>query len=41
MTNKALAYAYIHTSEGYPCVYYRNYSTDPDCYGLNPVIDNS
>jgi galactose oxidase len=40
VTNKALAYAYILTSEGYPCVYYRDYSTDPDCYGLKPVIDN-
>jgi galactose oxidase len=39
-TNKALAYAYILTSEGYPCVYYRDYSTDPDCYGLKPQIDN-
>ena len=38
--NKALAYAYILTSEGYPCVYYRDYSTDPDCYGLKPHIDN-
>jgi hypothetical protein len=38
--NKALAYAYILTSEGYPCVYYRDYSTDVGCYGLKPEIDN-
>ncbi len=37
--NKILAYAYILTSEGYPCVYYRDYSTDSDCYGLKPEID--
>jgi hypothetical protein len=38
--NKILGYAYILTSEGYPCVYYRDYSTDPDCYGLKAGIDN-
>jgi alpha-amylase len=38
--NKILAYAYILTSEGYPCVYYRDYSTDVHCYGLKPEIDN-
>jgi alpha-amylase len=38
--NKILAYAYILTSEGYPCVYYRDYSTDPGCYGLKTQIDN-
>jgi galactose oxidase len=38
--NKILAYAYILTSEGYPCVYYRDYSTDANCYGLKPLIDN-
>ena len=38
--NKILAYAYILTSEGYPCVYYRDYSTDACCYGLKPQIDN-
>jgi alpha-amylase len=38
--NKILAYAYILTSEGYPCVYYRDYSTDRGCYGLKPEIDN-
>ncbi len=38
--NKALAYAYILTAEGYPCVFYRDYSTDPGCYGLKPIIDN-
>jgi len=38
--NKILAYAYILTSEGYPCIYYRDYSTDVGCYGLKPEIDN-
>jgi alpha-amylase len=38
--NKILAYAYILTSEGYPCVYYRDYSTDVGCYSLKPEIDN-
>ena len=38
--NKILGYAYILTSEGYPCVYYKDYSTDPGCYGLQPLIDN-
>jgi alpha-amylase len=38
--NKMLGYAYILTSEGYPCVYYRDYSTDKDCFGLKPLIDN-
>ena len=37
--NKALAYAYILTSEGYPCVFYRDYSADAGSYGLKPVID--
>lgn len=39
VTNKALAYAYLLTSEGYPTVFYRDYSTDPNCYGMKPVID--
>lgn len=38
--NKILGYAYILTSEGYPCVYYKDYSTDAGCYGLKPQIDN-
>jgi alpha-amylase len=38
--NKLLGYAYILTSEGYPCVFYKDYSTDPGCYGLKPAIDN-
>lgn len=37
--NKAQAYAYILTSEGYPCVYYRDYSADPNCYGMKPILD--
>ena len=38
--NKAQAYAYILTSEGYPCVFYKDYSTDRGCYGMKPIIDN-
>jgi alpha-amylase len=38
--NKALAYAYILTSEGYPSVFYKDYSTDSGCYGMKPTIDN-
>jgi alpha-amylase len=37
--NKMLGYAYILTSEGYPCVFYRDYFTDTGCYGLKPAID--
>jgi alpha-amylase len=37
--NKAQGYAYILTSEGYPCVFYKDHSTDPGCYGLKSVID--
>jgi alpha-amylase len=37
--NKMLAYAYILTSEGYPCVFYKDYSTDEFCFGLKPQID--
>ncbi len=40
VTNKILAYAYILTSEGYPAVFYKDYSTDPGCFGLKPHIDN-
>jgi len=38
--NKMLGYALILTAEGYPSVYYKDYSTDPGCYGLKPLIDN-
>jgi alpha-amylase len=38
--NKPQGYAYILTSEGYPCVFYKDYSTDPNCFGLKPTIDN-
>jgi alpha-amylase len=38
--NKIQGYAYILTSEGYPCVFYKDYSTDPGCFGLKPAIDN-
>jgi alpha-amylase len=36
--NKPQGYAYILTSEGYPCVFYKDYSTDPGCFGLKPTI---
>ncbi|WP_165864355.1 alpha-amylase family glycosyl hydrolase [Capsulimonas corticalis] len=38
--NKMLAYAYILTSEGYPSVFYKDYSTDSGCYGLQTPINN-
>lgn len=38
--NKALGYALILTSEGYPCVFYKDYSTDPGCYGLKNTLNN-
>ncbi len=37
--NKLLAYAYILTSEGYPCVFYRDWSDDPGCYNLKTRIN--
>jgi alpha-amylase len=37
--NKLMAYAYILTSEGYPCVFYRDYSTDKNCFALKDSID--
>lgn len=37
--NKMLGYAYILTSVGYPCVFYKDYSTDKFCFGLKPLID--
>lgn len=40
VSRKELAYAYILTTEGYPCVFYKDYSTDPGCFQLKPVIDN-
>ena len=39
VSNKMLAYAHILTTEGYPCVFYRDYSTDKNCFGLKPKID--
>jgi alpha-amylase len=38
--NKMLAYAYILTSEGYPCVFYRDWSSDTGCYNLGTNINN-
>jgi alpha-amylase len=38
--NKAQAYALILTSEGYPCVFYKDYSHDPGCFGMKTTIDN-
>ncbi len=37
--NKMLGYAHILTAEGYPCVFYRDYSSDKNCFGLKPEID--
>jgi len=38
--NKLLGYALILTAEGYPAVYYKDYSSDANCYGLKPFIDD-
>jgi alpha-amylase len=38
--NKILAYAYVLTSEGYPSVFYRDYSKDENCFGLKNSIDS-
>jgi alpha-amylase len=40
VTNKAQGYAYILTSEGYPSVFIKDYSTDPGSFGMKPTIDN-
>jgi alpha-amylase len=40
ISNKLLAYAFILTTEGYPFVYHKDYSTEPGGYGLKPWIDN-
>jgi alpha-amylase len=39
---KPLAYAYILTSEGLPCVFYKDFSTAPGCLGelLRPILVN-
>ena len=38
--NKLLGYAIMLTFPGYPSVYYRDWSTDPGCYGLKGPINN-
>ncbi len=38
--NKEIAYAYILTSEGYPCIFYGDYSMDKGCLGMKNVLDN-
>ena len=38
--NKMLGYAIMLTFPGYPSVYYRDWSTDPGCYGLKVPINN-
>lgn len=38
--NKMLAYAVILTFPGQPQVYYRDWSTDPNCYGMKKPINN-
>jgi len=37
--NKMLAYAAMLTMPGYPCVFYRDWSDEPGCYGLKPLIN--
>ncbi len=38
--NKPQAYAYILTSEGYPSIFYKDYSTDTGSFGMKPTLDN-
>jgi alpha-amylase len=38
--NKLLAYAFVLTSEGYPCVSHKDYAEEPGCYHLKNRIDN-
>ena len=38
--NKILGYAIMLTFPGYPRVYYRDWSTDENCYGLKDKINN-
>jgi alpha-amylase len=38
--NKMLGYAIMLTFPGYPSVFYRDWSTDPGCYGLKGPINN-
>jgi len=40
--DKPFVYAYILTSEGLPCVFYKDWSRDPGCLGdrLQPIIQN-
>lgn len=40
INSKLLAYAIILAATGVPQIYYRDYSSDPNCYGLHPEIDN-
>ena len=39
-SNKLLAYAFILTTEGYPCVAHKDYAEERGCYGLKRGIDN-
>jgi alpha-amylase len=38
--NKGLAYWFILTSEGAPLIYYRDWSSDANCYNLGKLINN-
>lgn len=40
ISNKLMAYAYILTTEGYPQIYYKDWSSDQYCYGLGKGINN-
>ncbi len=37
--NKSQGYFLLLTFPGYPCIYYKDYSTDDGCYGLKHDID--
>ena len=39
--NKALGFGILGAFPGYPMVYYRDWSTDENCYGLKAVINNA
>jgi alpha-amylase len=38
--NKVQGYALLLTGEGLPQIYYRDWASEPDCYGLHERIDN-
>jgi alpha-amylase len=38
--NKELGYAHLLGGEGLPCIYYRDWAMEPNCYGLKHQIEN-